>query len=132
MAVGELMAAPAGESVGRRGYTTAPIPGKAKRAGPMDPPQDMHAMFSLRRRCSPVPASAPRPLFCGFRLSFLQEPFGELPFALGVELLDFVVEHPFVDGLVPVVERLEAQERRLADELAQHFVGGAHDPAGLS
>ena len=49
----------------------------------------------------------------------------------GVELLDLVLDHAAVVALVPVVERVEAEQHGLADELAQDLVGRAHHPAGL-
>ena len=57
---------------------------------------------------------------------------GELALALRVELLHLVLDGPPVVGLVPVVEGLEAEQNRLADELAQHLVGRPHHPAGLA
>ena len=65
-------------------------------------------------------------------LRFAEELLGELPLAGGVELLELVVEHALVDRLVPVVEALEAQQRRLADELPQDFVGRSFHPAGTA
>src|SRR5262245_52731489 len=55
----------------------------------------------------------------------------ELALAVGVELLHLVLDGAPVVRLVPVVERVEAEEHGLADELAEHLVRRAHDPAGL-
>src|ERR1043166_3185614 len=49
-----------------------------------------------------------------------------------IELLDLVIEHALVHRLVPVVEGREPEQGSLADELAQHLVGWAHDPARLA
>src|SRR3712207_5135688 len=56
---------------------------------------------------------------------------GQLALPARVELLDLVLDRAPVERLVPVVERLEAEEHRLADELAQHLVRRAHDPPRL-
>ena len=60
-----------------------------------------------------------------------QQLLGQLALAVGVELLELVLDRAAVVGLVPVVEAVEAEQHRLADELAQHLVGRAHHPAGL-
>src|SRR5262245_21177510 len=47
---------------------------------------------------------------------FLLQLLGQLALAGGIELLQLVLDHAAVVGLVPVVERVEAEQHRLADE----------------
>src|SRR5260370_38407197 len=54
------------------------------------------------------------------------------PLALRVELLGLVGDRALVDVLVPVVEHLESEQRRLADELPQDLVGRPPDPPCLA
>src|SRR5205085_8531033 len=74
-----------------------------------------------------VPADASRSrgrfrrLLCRLLVRLGQELLSELALALRVELLQLVLDCAAVVGLVPVVERLEAEQNRLADELAQHL-----------
>src|SRR6266498_5994711 len=86
-----------------------------------------------RGRSVTVTAGSPSDRLLGLALSGLGEQLlGQRPLPLGVQLLGLVGDRALVDVLVPVVEHLEAEQRGLADELAQHLVGRAHHPAGLA
>ena len=89
----------------------------------------------LRPRASDRGAAMPMPCAVVVSASSFSasshELLGELALACGVELLDLVLDRPPVVRLVPVVERVEAEQDRLADELAQHLVRRTHHPAGL-
>src|ERR1043166_3008388 len=98
----------------------SPAPGRAAGA-----PGRGHEAGSRSRRCF-------RRLLCRLLVGLCDELLAELSLPLRVELLQLVLDGAAVVRLVPVVERLEAEQDGLADELAQHLVRRAHHPARLA
>src|ERR671937_1481403 len=79
---------------------------------------------------------SPQPLclggfFRGLLVRLLQELLGELALPGRIELLELVLDRAPVVRLVPVIERVEAEQDRFPDELAEHLVRRAHHPTGL-
>src|SRR4029077_16894544 len=101
------------------GRDTSRAPGRAATAPERAPADALRSRACFRRLL--------RRLFLGLG----QELLTELALALRVELLQLVLDRAAVVRLVPVVERFEAEENGLADELPPYLVRRAHDPAGL-